>query len=95
MNLAGNDRNEFRFPSVLRLYSQLLTLKNDGHPVDWIDVPRGGLTRFETGAMDSQTISLNDLQIPYHPMTSRLLQSTWAATLRRASARWFATACTQ
>jgi hypothetical protein len=34
MNLAGNDRNEFRFPSVLRLYSQLLTLKNDGYPVD-------------------------------------------------------------
>jgi hypothetical protein len=34
MNLAGNDRNEFRFPSVLRLYSPLLTLKNDGHPVD-------------------------------------------------------------
>ena len=34
MNLADNDRNELRFPSVLRLYSQLLTLKNDGHPVD-------------------------------------------------------------
>jgi hypothetical protein len=34
MNLAGNDRDEFRFPSVLRFYSQLLTLKNDGHPVD-------------------------------------------------------------
>jgi hypothetical protein len=33
MSLAGNDRNECRFPSVLRLYSQLLTLKNDGHPV--------------------------------------------------------------
>jgi hypothetical protein len=34
MNLAGKHRNESRFPSVLRLYSQLLTLKNDGHPVD-------------------------------------------------------------
>jgi hypothetical protein len=34
MSLAGNDRNESRFPSVLRLYSQLLTLKNDGHPVE-------------------------------------------------------------
>ena len=38
-------------------------------------MPRGGLTRLETGAMDSQTISLSDLQIPYHRMTSRLLQS--------------------
>ena len=34
MSLAGNDRNEYRFPFVLRLYSQLITLKNDGHPVD-------------------------------------------------------------
>jgi len=34
MSLAGNDWNEFRFPAVLRLYSQLLTLKNDGHPVE-------------------------------------------------------------
>ncbi len=33
-NLAGNDRNEFRFPSVLILDSQLLTSKNDGHPVE-------------------------------------------------------------
>ena len=70
MSLAGNDRNEFRFPSVLRLYSQLLTLKNDGHPVEWIDVPRGVLTRLETGAIDSHPISLSDLQIPYHRMTS-------------------------
>ena len=34
MNLAGNVRDEFRFRSVFILYSQLLTLKNDGHPVD-------------------------------------------------------------
>jgi hypothetical protein len=34
MSLAGKDRNEYRFPSVLRLYSQLITLKNDGHPVE-------------------------------------------------------------
>jgi hypothetical protein len=34
INLAGNDRNEFRFPSVLILDSQLLTLKNDGYPVE-------------------------------------------------------------
>jgi hypothetical protein len=34
MSLARNDRNEFRFPSVLILDSQLLTLKNDGHPVE-------------------------------------------------------------
>lgn len=34
INLAGNNRNEFRFPSVLKLYPQLLTLKNDGHPVE-------------------------------------------------------------
>jgi hypothetical protein len=34
MNLASNDRNELRFPPVLRLYSQLVALKNDGHPVD-------------------------------------------------------------
>jgi len=34
INLAGNDRNEFRLPSVLILDSQLLTLKNDGHPVE-------------------------------------------------------------
>jgi len=33
MSLAGNDRNESRFPSVLILDSQLVTLKNDGHPV--------------------------------------------------------------
>jgi hypothetical protein len=33
MSLAGHDRNEFRFPSVLILDSQLVTLKNDGHPV--------------------------------------------------------------
>ena len=70
MSLAGNDRNEFRFPSVLILDSQLLTLKNDGHPVERIDVPWGGLTRLETGAMDSHPISLSDLQIPFHRMTS-------------------------
>jgi hypothetical protein len=34
VNLAGNDRNEFRFLSVLVLDSQLLTLKNDGDPVE-------------------------------------------------------------
>jgi len=34
LNLAGNDRNKFRFPSVLILDSQLLTLKNDAHPVE-------------------------------------------------------------
>ena len=34
INLAGNDRNKFRFPSVLILDSQLLTLKNDAHPVE-------------------------------------------------------------
>jgi hypothetical protein len=34
MNLAGNVRNECRFPSVLILNSQLLTLQNDGHPVE-------------------------------------------------------------
>jgi hypothetical protein len=76
ISLAGNVWDEFRFPSVFILYSQLVTLKNDGHPVDRIDVPRGGLTRLETGAMDSHAISLSDLQIPYHRMTSRLLQST-------------------
>jgi len=70
MSLAGDDRNEFRLSSVLILDSQLLTLKNDGHPVEWIDVPRGGLTRLETGAIDSHPISLGDLQIPYHRMTS-------------------------
>jgi len=70
MSLAGNDRNEFRFPSVLILDSQLVTLKNDGHPVEWIDVPWGGFTRLETGAIDSHPISLSDLQIPFHRMTS-------------------------
>jgi hypothetical protein len=73
-NLAGHHRNKFRFPSVLILDSQLLTLKNDGHPVEWIDVPRRGLTRLKTGAMDSYPISLSDLQIPDHRLTSRLLQ---------------------
>jgi len=34
MSLAGNDRNEFRFPSVLILDSQLVTLKNDCYPVE-------------------------------------------------------------
>jgi hypothetical protein len=34
LNLAGTDRNKFRFPSVLILDSQLLTLKNDAHPVE-------------------------------------------------------------
>ena len=34
LNLAGNDRNKFRFPSVLILDSQLLTLKNDAHSVE-------------------------------------------------------------
>ena len=34
LNLAGSDRNKFRFPSVLILDSQLLTLKNDAHPVE-------------------------------------------------------------
>jgi hypothetical protein len=33
INLAGNDRNEFRFLSVLILDSQLFTLKDDAHPV--------------------------------------------------------------
>jgi len=33
VNLAGSSRDEFRFPSVLILDSQLLALKNDGHPV--------------------------------------------------------------
>ena len=70
MSLAGDDRNEFRFPSVLILDSQLVALKNDGHPVAWIDVPWGGFTRLETGAIDSHPISLSDLQIPLHRMTS-------------------------
>jgi len=70
MSLAGDDRNEFRFSSVLILDSQLVTLKNDGHPVEWIDVPWRGLTRLETGAIDSHPISLSDLQIPFHRMTS-------------------------
>ena len=34
LNLAGSDRNKFRFPSLLILDSQLLTLKNDAHPVE-------------------------------------------------------------
>jgi hypothetical protein len=34
INLAGNDRDDCRFPAVLILDSQLLTLKNDGHPVE-------------------------------------------------------------
>jgi hypothetical protein len=34
INLADTDRNEFRFPSILILDSQLLTLKNDAHPVE-------------------------------------------------------------
>jgi hypothetical protein len=34
INLAGNDRNKVRFPSLLILDSQLLTLKNDAHPVE-------------------------------------------------------------
>jgi len=34
VNLAGNGRDEFRFRSVLILDPQLLTLKDDSHPVE-------------------------------------------------------------
>ena len=96
MSLAGNDLNEFRFPSVLRLYPQLITLKNDSHPVDRIDVPRGGLARLETGAMDSHPVSLSDLQFPYHRMTSRVAPIYMSANVTPAGRRpprmraWFA-----